>query len=127
VVLVAVVSNCILTTHPRGWSDSDQIVITLTNALRSEYPDLALLSNNYIAAYVLDVPPWGGPRFARLESDMLKKYPECVILWDPFSSNPRFHETELTRETILQDTTMVVLKKYSYRDAEYLLLYRNVH
>jgi hypothetical protein len=126
-VFGALVFNCLLTTHPRRWSNEDQMVIKLTNALRSEYPDLTLLSNNYIAAYVMDVPPSGGPQFAKLDSDMLKKYPKCVILWDPFSSNPQFHQTELTKETILQDTTMVVLKKYNYRDAEYLLLYRNVH
>jgi hypothetical protein len=125
-VFVAVVSNCVVTTHPRRWSDEDQMVITLTNTLRSDYPDLALLSNNYIAAYVLDVPPWGGPHFARLDSDVLKKYPECVIVWDPFLANPRFHKTELTTENILQDTEMIVLKKYGYHEAEYLLLYRNV-
>jgi hypothetical protein len=125
-VLGALVFNCILTTHPRRWSGYDQVVITMTKALKSEYPDLILLSNNYIAAYVMDVPPSGGSHFAKLDSDMLTKYPECVILWDPFSSNPRFHKTELTKEKMLQDTTMVVLKKYNYRDAEYLLLYRAV-
>jgi hypothetical protein len=58
---------------------------------------------------------------------MLTKYPECVILWDPALSNPRFHRTELTREKLLQDTTIVVLKRYNYQDTEYLLLYRNAH
>ena len=126
VISCAVVFNCIVTTHPRGWSESDQMVITMTRALRSEYPDLPLLSNSYIPAYVMDVAPWGGARFARLDSDMLKKYPECAVLWDPTLSNPRFHRTELTQEKLLQDTTMVVLKKYKFRDEEYLVLYRNV-
>ena len=126
VIFSAVVVNCIVTTHPRRWSDEDQVVITLTQALRSEYPDLPLLSNSYIPAYVMDVPPWGGTHFARLDSDMLKKYPDCVILWDPFLANPRFHRTELTQEKLLQDTTMLVVKKYKFRDEEYLVLYRNV-
>jgi hypothetical protein len=126
-VLVAVVLNCTLTTHPRRWTNYDQIVITTTKALRSEYPDLTLLSNNYTVPYVLDVAPTGGPHFAKLDEDMLKKYPECLILWDPFSSNPRFDQTEWTRERLRQDSTMVLLERYNYRDAEYLVLYRNIH
>ena len=125
-VFGAVVFNCTLTTHPRRWTNYDQIVITTTKALRSEYPDLTLLSNNYIVPYVLDVAPSGGPHFAKLDKDMLEKYPECLILWDPFSSNPRFDQTEWTREKVLQDSTMVLLERYSYWDAELLVLYRNM-
>jgi hypothetical protein len=126
VVLVALVMNCVLTTHPHRWSDEERMVISLTRTLRSEYPDLTLLSNNYVSAYAMDVPPWGGPRYARLESDMLARHPECVILWDPFSSNPRFYRTELTRDRLLGDTTLVVVKKYAFRGEEYLVLYRNI-
>ena len=125
-VFGAIVFNCTLTTHPRNWTNYDQIVINMTKALRSEYPDLTLLSNNCIVAYVMDVAPSGGPHFAKLDTDMLKKYPECLILWDPFSSNPRFDQTELTKEKVLQDSTMVLLERYNYWDAEYLILYRNI-
>jgi hypothetical protein len=121
-----VVFNCTLTTHPRRWTNYDQIVIRMTKELRSEYPDLTLLSNNCVAAYVMDVAPSGGPHFAKLDMNMLKKYPECLILWDPSSSNPRFDQTELTKEKVLKDTTMVLLERYNYWDAEFLLLYRNV-
>jgi hypothetical protein len=125
-VFGALVFNCTLTTHPRRWTNYDQIVINMTKAMRSEYPDLTLLSNNCIVAYVMDVAPSGGPHFAKLDTDMLKKYPECLILWDPFSSNPRFDQTELTKEKLLQDSTMVLLERYNYWDAEYLILYRNI-
>jgi hypothetical protein len=124
-VFGAVVLNCTLTTHPRRWTNFDQIVITTTKALRSEYPDLTLLSNNYIVPYVMDVAPSGGPHFAKLESATLKKYPECLILWDPFSSNPRFDQTEWTREKVLQDSTMILLERDNIWDAELLVLYRN--
>jgi hypothetical protein len=125
-VFSGLVFNCTLTTHPRRWANYDRIVINMTKALRSEYPDLTLLSNNCIVAYVLDVAPSGGPHFAKLNTDMLAKYPECLILWDPFSSNPRFDQAALTKEKVLQDSTMVLLERYTYWDAEYLLLYRNV-
>jgi hypothetical protein len=125
-VFGTVVFNCTLTTHPRRWTNYDQIVITMTKALRSGYPDLTLLSNNYIVPYVMDVAPSGGPHFAKLDKDMLKKYPECLILWDSFSSNPRFDQTEWTRDKVLQDSTMVLLERYYYGDAECLVLYRNI-
>jgi hypothetical protein len=124
-VFGAVVLNCTLTTHPRRWTNFDQIVITTTKALRSEYPDLTLLSNNYIVPYVMDVAPSGGPHFAKLDSATLKKYQECLILWDPFSSNPRFDQTEWTREKVLQDSTMILLERDNIWDAELLVLYRN--
>lgn len=59
----ALVSNCEMTTHPRRWSDTDQMVIRLTHVLRTENPDVALFSNNYTAAYIMDVQPWGGAPF----------------------------------------------------------------
>ena len=46
-------------------------------------------------------------------------------MWDQFSSNPRFDQTELTKEKMLQDTTMALLKRYTYWDAELLLYYKN--
>ena len=122
----ALVLNCTLTTHPRRWTEFDQVVINATTALRSEYPDLTLLSNNCIVPYVMDVAPSGGPHFAKLDTVMLKKYPECLILWDPFSSNPRFDQTEFTKEKLLQDTTMVLLERHNSWNAEFLLLYRNI-
>lgn len=126
-VFGAVVFNCTLTTHPRSWTNHDRIVINMTNALRSEYPDLTLLSNNCMVPYVMDVAPSGGLHFAKLDADMLKKFPECLIVWDSFSSNPRFDQTEWTKEKVLKDSTMVLLESYNYWDAEYLILYRNIH
>jgi hypothetical protein len=121
-----IVLNCTLTTHPRRWTNHDLIMITMTQTVRSQYPDLTLLSNNYIVPYVMDVAPYGDPRFAKLDADGLESNPEGLILWDPFSSNPRFDQTEWTKERVLQDSTMVLLKTYRYWDAEYLLLYRNI-
>jgi len=57
---------------------------------------------------------------------MLKKYPECLILWDPFTANSLFFQTEITKENMLQDTTVRVLERYKYSTVEYLLLHRNV-
>jgi hypothetical protein len=125
-VFGALVFNCISTTHPRRWTNDDRIVITMTKALRSEYPDLTLLSNNCIVAYVMDVAPSGGPHFAKLDADELRKYPQCLIFWDPFSSNPRFDHTEVTRDRVLHDSTMVLLARYGYWGAEYLVLGKNM-
>jgi hypothetical protein len=72
----------------------------------------------------MDVSPAGGPHFAMFNKKTLTNYPECLILWDPFSSNSIFFQTELTKEKMLQDTTIQVLEKYSYWSAEYLLLYK---
>jgi len=124
-ILSAVVFNCTLTTHPRLWPNYDRIIITMTQAVRNEYPNLILLSNNSVAAYVLDEPPTGGPHFAPFDKKTLKKYPECIILWDPFSSNSIFTQTEVTKDNMLQDTTIKVMNKYSYWGADYFVLYRN--
>jgi hypothetical protein len=125
-VFGVVIVNCIFTTHPRQWAPYDQIVIAMTERVRSRYPDLTLLSNNYVVPYVMDVAPTGGSHFSKLDRDTLAAHPECVIAWDSFSSNPRFDQTEWTMERLLQDSTMVLLKRQRYGDAEYLLLYRNV-
>jgi len=124
-VLSVVVFNCTLTTHPRRWPNYDQVVINMTKALKIEYPNLTLLSNNSVVAYVMDVAPTGGLHFAPFDKKTLEEYPECLILWDPFSSNSIFTQTELTMENMLQDPTVKVLEKYSYWSAEYFLLYRN--
>jgi hypothetical protein len=121
----AVVFNCTLTTHPRRWANFEKIVITMTGALRAEYPDLTLLSNNCIAAFVMDVPPSGGPHFEKLDAAMIEKYPRCLILWDPYSSNPRFFQTGLTTETLLGDPTMEVVDRFRYWDAEYIAFLRD--
>jgi hypothetical protein len=124
-ILSVVVFNCTLTTHPRRWPNYDQVVINMTKAFRTEYPNLTVLSNNSVVAYVMDVAPTGGPYFAPFDKKTLEKYPECLILWDPFSSNSIFFQTELTKEKMLQDSTIKVLDKYNYWNAEYYLLYRN--
>ena len=124
-VFGAVVFNCTLTTHPRRWENYERVVITMTGALRAEYPDLTLLSNNCIAAYVMDVPPSGGPHFEKLDEGMIEKYPRCLILWDPYSSNPRFFQTGLTTGKLLRDPTLVVVDRYAYWDAEYIAFLRD--
>lgn len=124
-VLSVVVFNCTLTTHPRRWPNYDTVMITMTKALRAEHPNLTLLSNNSVPAYVMDVAPSGGPYFAPFNKKTLEEYPECLILWDPFSSNSIFTQTELTKKEMLQDTTIKVLEKYNYWSAEYFVLYRN--
>jgi hypothetical protein len=124
-VLSVVVFNCTLATHPRRWPNYDRVVITMTKASRTEYPNMTLLSNNYVAAYVMDVAPSGGRHFAPFNKKTLEEYPECLILWDPFLSNSIFSQTELTKKNMLQDTTIIVLEKYNYWSAEYFVLYRN--
>ena len=100
-------------------------MINMTNVARTQYPQLTLLSNDPVAAYVMDVSPAGGPYFARLNKDMLKTHPECLILWDPFTAHSIFSQTELSKENMLQDSTIRVLEKYDLYQSEYLLLYRN--
>ena len=121
-VIGSVVFHCTVADHPRRWPNYEQIVIHSTRALKTEYPDKILLSNNYAAAYVMDVAPSGGPHFAPLNMKTFKKYSNCLILWDPFSSNSIFFQTELTKEQVLKDTTVHVLERFHYWDAEYLVL-----
>jgi hypothetical protein len=125
-VFSIVVFNCTLTTQPRRWTNYDQVTMTMTKAARTKYPHLPLLSNDCVAAYAIDVPPAGGFYFARLNKETLKKYPECLILWDPFLANSLFFQTEITKDMMLQDTTVKILEKYKYYNVEYLLLYKNV-
>jgi hypothetical protein len=124
-VFGVVVFNCTLATHPRLWANYNKVVIEMTKELRTKYPDLTVLSNNPIVAYLMDVSPAGGSQYALFNKVTLKKYPECIILWDPFSSNSIFYQTEVTKEMMLQDTTVKVLEKYNYWSAEYLLLYKH--
>ena len=124
-IFSAVVFNCTLTTHPRLWANYNKVVIALTNEMRDEYPHLTVLSNNPIVAYIMDVSPAGGRHYALFNKETLKNYPECLIFWDPFSSNSIFYQTEVTKEMVLQDTTVRVLKKFNYWSAEYLLLYKH--
>jgi hypothetical protein len=124
-VFGVVVFNCTLTTHPRLWANYNKVVIALTKEMRNEYPDLTVLSNNCIVAYLMDVSPAGGEHYALFNKETIKKYPECLIFWDPFSSNSIFYQTELTKEMMLRDTTIKVLKKFNYWSAEYLLLYKH--
>jgi hypothetical protein len=124
-IISVVVFNCTLTTQPRRWPNYEQVVINLTNIAKKEYPALTLVSNNTIAAYVMDVAPSGGPHYAMLNKDTLAKYPECLILWDPFAANSIFYQTELTKDRMLQDPAITVVEKYRYWGVEYLLLYRN--
>jgi len=125
IVLSAVVFNCTIATHPRRWPNYDRVVISMTKALRAKYPNLTILSNNSVVAYTMDVAPSGGRYFAQFNRKTLKENPECLILWDPFSSNSIFFQTEITKKMLLQYPTIKVLDTYTYWSAEYLLLYRN--
>jgi hypothetical protein len=121
VVFCTVVFNCTLTTHPRRWENYENIVLGMTRAAHEEYPDLMLLSNNALAAYALDAAPSGGPYFARLDRTVLARSPRCLILWDPYSSNPRFFPTGVTQESLLGDSTLAVIDRDRYWDAQYIL------
>jgi hypothetical protein len=124
-VFGVVVFNCTVTTQPRLWANYNKVVIHLTKELRTKYPNLTVLSNNPAVAYVMGVSPAGGQHYALFDKMTLKKYPECLILWDPFSSNSIFYQTEVTKEMVLQDTTIKVLDTYNYWTAEYLVLYKH--
>ena len=124
-VFSVVVFNCTLTTQPRLWANYNKVVINMTEELRTKYPDMTVLSNNPIVAYLMDVSPAGGPHYALFNKTALKKHSGCLIIWDPFSSNSIFYQTEVTKEMLLQDTTIKVLEKYNYWSAEYLLLYKH--
>jgi hypothetical protein len=126
-VFSVVIFNCTLATHPRRWANYEKVLIDMTNAARKEYPDLTLLSNNAVVPYVMDVAPSGGLHYAVLNRDMITKYPECLILWDPFAANSIYVQMELTKGEMLQDTTIMVLERYRYWESEYLLLYRDSH
>jgi hypothetical protein len=124
IVFAAVVYQCTTETHPRRWANYENIVIRLTKEIRTEYPDLTLLSNYAITAYVMDVPPAGGNHFAQLTAKTVAQYPECIILWDPFFSKSIFSQTKLTKESLLQDTTVHVIGRCTYWGAEYLVLHK---
>jgi hypothetical protein len=124
-VLTIVALNCTLTTHPRRWPFYEQIVIDMTKRAREQYPELTLLSNNCAAAYTLDVPPSGGRFFAKFNTYTLAQHPECLVLWDPYSSYSIYSQTELTNEMMLKDTTIRVLEKYTYWNSDYFLLHKN--
>jgi hypothetical protein len=125
VVLSAVVFQCSLSTHPRRWANYELVVINLTNEIKTEYPNLTLLSNHSAAAYAMDdVATNTGTRLASLNLQTLKHHPECIILWDPFSSNSVFFQTELTKATILKDSTIQIVQRYVYWNAEYLVLHK---
>jgi hypothetical protein len=125
VIFGVVVLNCTEKVHPRLWANYNRIVIALTKEMRNEYPELTILSNNPIVAYVLDVSPAGGKQYAFFNKITLKEHPECLILWDAFSSNSIFYQTEVTKEMLLQDTTVTILEKTNYWSAEYLILLKH--
>jgi hypothetical protein len=124
-IFSVVVLNCTEKAHPRLWANYNRIVIALTKEMRSEYPAQTILSNNPIVAYVMDVSPAGGKNYALFDTLTLKKNPDCLILWDPFSSNSIFYQTVVTKEMMLQDPTVTVLKRTNYWSAEYLILLRH--
>jgi hypothetical protein len=123
-VLTVVVFQCTTTAHPRRWANYEMVVVNLTNEIKAEYPNLVLLSNHSAAAYTMDAVPSGSAHFDLLNLQTLKKYPECIILWDPFSSNSIFFQTTLTKEMVLQDSTIQVVQRYMYWNAEYLVLHK---
>jgi len=69
----------------------------------------------------MDVPPSGGPHFEKLDRGMLAKFQHCLVLWDPYASNPRFFQTGLTMGSMLRDSTLIVVDRWSYWDAEYVV------
>jgi hypothetical protein len=124
-ILSLVVFQCSIQTHPRRWAIYERILLRMAYSIRSEHPKTMLLNNNCVVAYALDVPPTGTAYFSPLNKHTLQKYPECLIFWDPFASNSIFSQTELSKEKLLQDSTIQVLDRDNYWKAEYLLLYRN--
>jgi hypothetical protein len=124
IVMTAVVFHCTLTTHPRRWPHYEQVLLNMTKSLKAEFPNMTILSNNCTVAYAMDAAPSGGLHFAPLNKKTVNQYSECLILWDPFFSNSIFSQTELTKENILKDTTVTVLQKYRYWNAEYLVIYK---
>jgi hypothetical protein len=124
-VLCIVVFNCTLTTHPRHWANYDRVVINMAKAIKIENKNLTLLSNNCAAAYIMDVAPSGGENFAPLDTLTLQEYPECLILWDPYTSSSIYHRASPTKEKVLKDPNTTILEKYYYWGTEYLLLYKN--
>ena len=124
-VFSVVVFNCTIAIHPRVWATYNKIVIEMTKELMKTHPDMTVLCNNPSVAYMMDESPAGGMHYQLFNKETLKKYPECIILWDPFSSISIYYQTEVTKEMVLRDTTIKVLEKYNYWSAEYLLLYKH--
>ncbi|HTY60050.1 MAG TPA: hypothetical protein VMF59_14610 [Bacteroidota bacterium] len=120
-VIGAVAFNCTLSTRPRMWENYEKIVLNLARAAHAEYPEVTLLSNNSLAAYVYDVAPSGGPHYRKLDARMVAKFTRCLILWDPYSSNPRFFQTGLSAESMLRDSSLTVADQYTYGDSSYIV------
>ncbi|HVN49398.1 MAG TPA: hypothetical protein VMU30_11335 [Bacteroidota bacterium] len=124
VVMSVVVFHCTLATHPRRWENYEKIVVDLTHGIQTEFPHLILLTNHCAAAYAMDVVPSGNTCIASLNVHTLALYPESIILWDPFSSNSIFFQTALTKDMLLQDSTVHLVQRYVYRHSEYLVLHK---
>lgn len=124
-VFTLVVFNCTLATHPRAWENYEKIVLEITRAAHGEYPDLTLLSNNSLAAFALDAAPSGGPHYEKLDARKLAQYTRCLVLWDPYSSNPRFFQTGLTAETLLRDSSLTVVERYDYWNNAYIVFLKD--
>jgi len=124
-VFALVIFNCTLTTHPRVWENYEKIVLEMTRGVHAAYPDLTLLSNNSLAAFALDVAPSGGQHYEKLDARKMAKYTRCLILWDPYSSNPRFFQTGLTRESLLRDPSLSVVDRYDYWKSEYIIFLKD--
>ena len=124
-IMAVTIVQCTVSSPPRRWANYDRIVIAMTRALEEGHPDRTLLCNNYVPAYVMDVSPSGGPRFARLNSETLARHPRSMILWDPFSSNPLFFPTGVTKESLFRDSANVVVDRDSYGGAEYVAFLRD--
>lgn len=124
-VFSAVVFNCTLSTHPRAWENYEKVVLDITRSAREAYPELTLLSNNSLAAYVYDAAPCGGPHYEKLDRRKLAMFGRCLVLWDPYSSNPKFFQTGLTREGMLRDSSLTVVENYRYWDSEYAIFLKD--
>ena len=79
-------------------------------------------------AYVAKINPSGVTGAQLLYSTYLGGSGDDVgfgVAVDSKSSNSIFFQTEVTKEMLLQDTTISVLKRCNYWGAEYLLLYKH--
>jgi hypothetical protein len=126
-VFGVVVFNCTLATHPRRWETYERIVLGLTKEAHERYPELTLLSNNSLAAYVMDAAPSGGKHFEKLDARKLALFARCLVLWDPYSSNPRFFQTGLTEEGLLRDSSITAVDSCRYGNSGYYVFLKDGH
>ena len=99
----------------------------MTRSLHAEFPTTVILNNHSVAAYTLDQPPSEGPHYAPMDTATISKYGQCIVFWDPFASNSMYTQTEITKEMVLQDSSLHCIERRTYWGAEYLVLARDIH